>query len=137
MRKTFFLIFLFFTANEAFKFLWEEHIFLKVEKLQIYFSFFFHYVQDLLHFNILQKHLYEIISCFWIPLIDLQIFVCKFDELINKPYKIYYIRKSNCYLYYFFRAIGNMIFTLFWPVFPFLLQIVLISYMVVTAVYPL
>jgi hypothetical protein len=68
------------------------------------FFIFVHYVQDLLHINILQKHLYEIISCFWISLIDLQIFVCKFDELINKPYKIYYIRKSNCLSLLFFQS---------------------------------
>ncbi|XP_052093793.1 choline transporter-like protein 2 isoform X2 [Mytilus californianus] len=33
------------------------------------------------------------------------------------------------------KAIGNMIFTLFWPIIPFLLQIIMIAYMAVAAVF--
>ena len=37
----------------------------------------------------------------------------------------------------FFRAIGHMIFTLFWPLIPFLLQVACVGYMGVTVAYPL
>ena len=41
----------------------------------------------------------------------------------------------DCILINSFRAIGNMIFTLMWPLFPFLLQLVLFAYWGAVAIF--
>ena len=40
------------------------------------------------------------------------------------------------FVFIFNRAISNMIFTLLWPIIPFLMQLGVIAYYIVSAVYP-